>query len=269
VEAPLMRRALAVLLLLLIPAVARAQGGPPLITDDPDTPGPAHWEINLAAQLERSAHGYRLDLPRIDANYGVGRRIQLKLEAPWVRGGENGEVRSGPGNAVAGVKYRFAGQEGQEIAWSIYPQVEFNLTHASVTKGLVDEGPQFLMPTEVTIEIHHLEVNGEVGRNFVSGAEDNWIYGLSTEAHAAARLELLAELHGEGHPGAPDVLIANVGARGKLTKQMVLLLAVGHGVHGLVDERPGLLVYTGLQFNLPGLYKFEAPPSTARRRVRQ
>lgn len=29
------------------------QGGPPLITDDPDTPGNRHWEINLGFILER------------------------------------------------------------------------------------------------------------------------------------------------------------------------------------------------------------------------
>jgi len=26
---------------------AAPQGGPPFISDDPDTPGPGHWEINL------------------------------------------------------------------------------------------------------------------------------------------------------------------------------------------------------------------------------
>lgn len=29
------------------PRDASAQGGPPLITDDPDTPGPRHWELNI------------------------------------------------------------------------------------------------------------------------------------------------------------------------------------------------------------------------------
>ena len=62
---------------------ARAQGGPPLITDDPDTPGPGYWEINVATIFERHSHSHTLELPRVDANYGVGRRIQLKLEMPW------------------------------------------------------------------------------------------------------------------------------------------------------------------------------------------
>jgi hypothetical protein len=40
-----------------LPAPAFAQGGPPLITDDPDTPGPGHWEINIAG-------GTGLKIPR-------------------------------------------------------------------------------------------------------------------------------------------------------------------------------------------------------------
>src|SRR5436190_23227779 len=102
---------------------ARAQGGPPLITDDPDTPGPGYWEINLAAILQKYRHASSTDLPRIDANYGVGQRLQLKVEAPWVRVSGDETVRTGAGNAVAGVKYRFLGQEGQLIAWSVYPQL--------------------------------------------------------------------------------------------------------------------------------------------------
>ncbi len=57
----------------------RGQGGPPMITDDPGTPGPNKWEINLAvAWAHRPAEP--LDLPAIDLNYGLGERIQLTLQ---------------------------------------------------------------------------------------------------------------------------------------------------------------------------------------------
>src|SRR2546422_8519952 len=89
-----------------LPAPAVAQGGPPLITDDPDTPGPGYWEINVAALLEKNAQNRRLETPRVDVNYGVGRRIQLKLEMPWTSVQAAGDHRvSGAGNATAGVKW--------------------------------------------------------------------------------------------------------------------------------------------------------------------
>jgi hypothetical protein len=243
-------------------STALAQGGPPMITDDPDTPGPAHWEINLSTFFERHARSHAFELPRVDANYGVGRRIQLKLEMPWLRDNEDGSVRTGAGDMTAGVKYRFLGEEGKLIAWSVYPQLEFNTTHASVTKGLVEDGRQFFLPSELTVEKFHTEINVEIGRRFVQNAGDAWEYGLSTEGHVVPRVELLAELHGEGRSGTRDQLLLNVGARPKLTKQMILLLAAGRAIRGVEDERPRLLLYTGLQFNLPGQYSFKASRSS-------
>lgn len=252
-------------LLALAPTKALAQGGPPLITDDPDTPGPGYWEVNVATAFERSAHDRTLEAPLVDVNYGVGRRIQLKFEVPWIRLREVGEpAQSGAGNSRVGVKWRFVGQEGQKLAWSIYPQIEFNNGHSSVVKGLVDDGSQLLLPTEITLEIAHVEINGEIGRNFVHDGEDQWLYGISTEGHVVPRLELLAELHGERHAASPTELVAQIGAREKITGRLILLLAVGHAVHG-PNDAPTLLFYSGLQFNLPGRFDFGRPPEPRRR----
>jgi hypothetical protein len=239
------------------PAPAWAQGGPPLLTDDPDTPGPGHWEINLSTVLNKRLHSYTIETPRLDANYGVGQRIQLKFEVPWVRGSDAGSIRTGAGSAVVGVKYRFIGQEGKTISWSVYPQFEFNTAHASVTKGLVEEGRQLLLPTELTLEIFHVEINGEVGRRFVENGSGGWIYGVSTEGHVVPRLELLAEMHGERTIGSGTTWIANVGARQKLTRHMTLMGAVGRAVRGPAAERPRLLLYAGLQLTLPDRYRFK------------
>jgi hypothetical protein len=253
---------LAALLVVTIPLHARAQGGPPLLTDDPDTPGPGHWEINLSTIFEKSRHARILEVPRLDANYGVGQRIQLKFEVPWLRAHETGEeVRTGPGNSVIGVKYRFLGQEGTHVAWSVYPQLELNTSHASVDKRLVEDGAQFLFPTEITVEAFHVEVNFEVGRNFARHDQSGWVYGVSTEGHVTKRLELLAELHGNRRGDHLTDVIANVGARHKLTQQLKLMLAMGRAVHGDIDERPRLLAYVGIQFNLPGPYTFPKVPT--------
>jgi hypothetical protein len=42
-------------------------------------------------------------------------------------------------------------------------------------KDLVADGPRFLLPTEFTVEMGHIEVNGEVGRNVVRDGDDEWI----------------------------------------------------------------------------------------------
>ena len=240
-----------------LPAPAVAQGGPPLITDDPDTPGPGHWEINIAALMEKTRSRRRVEVPRVDLNYGIGRRIQLKFEVPWVAlRDEEQRTETGAGNATVGVKWRFIGQEGELIAWSIYPQLDFNTAHSSVTKGIDDEGRQFLLPTEFTVEMFHLEINGEVGRNFVENGPDSWIFGLSTEAHVLARLELLAELHGERVTDSTE-LIAAGGGRLKLTSKMILLIASGHSVRTLPEKGSRTYAYAGVQLNLPRQFTFE------------
>ena len=246
--------------LALVPASGWAQGGPPLITDDPDTPGPGYWEINLSTFFEKNRHERKFEVPRLDLNYGVGRRIQLKYEMPWVAARQAGQpTRSGAGDSVAGVKWRFLGEEGKRVAWSVYPQLEFNTDRASVAKGLVEDGRRLLLPTEITLELAHVEINGEIGRNLVEHGPDGWVYGISTEARVTQRLELLGELHGERRGAEPTELIVNVGGRHKLSHQLILMLAVGRAVHGVPDEKPRLLVYAGLQLNVPGYYKFGQP----------
>jgi hypothetical protein len=260
-----------VALVALAPAPARAQGGPPLMTDDPDTPGPGYWEINVAMRLETNHLGRKVETPRLDLNYGVGRRIQLKFEVPWVAAKDTDEAnsRTGLGSATVGVKWRFLGEEGTRIAWSIYPQSEFSMAHSSIAKGLAEGGPQMLLPTEITLELAHAEINGEVGRNLVAHAHDNWIYGLSTEVGILRRLELLAELHGEQsrEEAEPAELIANVGAREKLTRQLILMIAAGRSVRGTPEESGRFILYAGLQFNLPGFYSFRKADRAAELRA--
>jgi len=57
-----------------------AQGGPPLITDDPGTPGDGKWEINVAFEAEKRGTQRSYAIPLLDINYGLGDRIQLKYE---------------------------------------------------------------------------------------------------------------------------------------------------------------------------------------------
>jgi len=142
-------------------ASASGQGGPPLITDDPDTSGPRSWEINISAQSDSGGGQRRLEIPSIDVNYGVGERIQLKLEMPWMqlRGSDRPRLAQGPGDATAGVKWRFLAEEGKTIAWSVYPQIEFNTARSSVNEELVDAGPDLQLPTEITLQIARLEIN--------------------------------------------------------------------------------------------------------------
>src|SRR5262245_5626532 len=119
----LVRQAALVALLISVSCVVFAQGGPPLHTDDPGTPGNKNWEINIGVGGEFANGHHDYDLPEVDLNYGVGNNIQLKYEVPIV-------VSSGSPVALGyqkiGVKWRFVDEEKSGVAVSIYPQVSFN-----------------------------------------------------------------------------------------------------------------------------------------------
>ena len=68
---------LTLLVVALSPAVLYAQGGPPMLTDDPDTPGSGNWEINLAYIEERNRLERFRSVPHVDVNYGLGSESSL------------------------------------------------------------------------------------------------------------------------------------------------------------------------------------------------
>src|SRR5215470_10781067 len=125
---------------------AWADAGPPMITDDPMTPGDGHWEINVATTSDHSAGQTEYALPLLDVNYGLGERVQLKFEVPYVVETGNGSTRKGAGDSLLGVKWRFfdSGEDGWQI--STYPQVEtaFRLGE-STRNGLTDSGVRYLL----------------------------------------------------------------------------------------------------------------------------
>jgi len=107
-------------ILLLLARLAAAQGGPPFRTDDPETPGNKHWEINFGFIGQRNPASGSYQVPDFDINYGLGDRIQLKYELPIAieetrPGGSldpslpptQGQVIGGLGESLMGVKWRF------------------------------------------------------------------------------------------------------------------------------------------------------------------
>ncbi len=242
-------------LLLALPAVApqmlRAQGGPPLLTDDPGTPGNRHWEINMGFTLERSSEAMLLETPRLDLNYGLGDHIQLKYEIPWVVLEPSAEnARIGLGNSLIGVKWRFVDEERSGVSISTYPQLQFNNPTSSANRGVVERGVQFLLPLEMARRVGPLDVNWEFGYRFKEFQGDEWLYGLAFGHHVHKRLELLGELHGTVRRDfAEDALVFDVGGRWRLDHRLVLLFTTGRSIRGARAEAPNLFAYLGIQFN--------------------
>jgi hypothetical protein len=231
--------------------LAIAQAGPPMVTDDPGTPGDGHWEINFAALVTRTSDGSAYELPLIDANYGVGDRLQLKLETPYETDANQGTRRTGVGSGLAGVKWRFIdnGEDGWNV--STYPQVGFDYPGISATRnGLAERGVSYFLPIEVQRNFGRLEFGIETGR-WIRPGDDTWSGGVVLGTELSETVEVLGEAHDERVVGGTrDELLVNVGSRVKLSSHFVLLGSVGRDVHNTLDRPADLLLYIGLQLLL-------------------
>ncbi|MBI3557757.1 MAG: hypothetical protein HY074_15970 [Deltaproteobacteria bacterium] len=224
-------------LLLLTTTGAFAQGGPPLRTDDPGTPGPNKWEINIGVGAELSSAGHDYDLPNVDLNYGVGNNIQLKYEVPIVVSSGNPAAL---GYSKIGVKWRFIDEEKNGIAVSIYPQVSFNQNF---------QGTRFLMPVEVSKTINPVTIFAETGYNFIQGKMGEWLYAVAVGYNVTPDVEILGEAHGNVRADfKDDELLVNAGVRVRLAKKLLLLLSAGHTVRNYSDEQSRFIMYVGVRY---------------------
>jgi hypothetical protein len=272
--------------------VACAQGGPPFKTDDPETPGNKHWEINFGWMGERSAAEGSYSIPNVDLNYGLGDRIQLKFELPIVihevrqlpgddglKGlGTQARLDLGAGESLLGVKWRFyqhfsrssgeapLDQEHPEPNFSLstYPQLSLNNPTSSVEREVVTTGPQFLLPLEANARIGPIRIDGEVGYWFTNrNVPQSWIRGMIIGEEFTSRTEAYVEIYDQQDAtrvdGAAKGRQATIGLGGRHAvdrKHSVLLLLMGGRSFqkvALGNVQPSWIAYVGVQFLLgPG-----------------
>jgi hypothetical protein len=230
-----------------------AQGGPPLLTDDPGTPGNRNWEINIASTYFWSMGEREIQAPLLDINYGLGDRLQLKYQVPYLFDSDNGgSFRAGVGNSLVGVKWRFYEQSGEK-GWHIstYPQAELNNPDDSYERGLVDRGPRFLLPVEITKILGPVEANFEGGYWFSGHKPGERILGLALGHEFNKRFEGLFELYDDvllGGEQRSDTF--DFGGRYEFHKHLLLLFMAGHGLGRVGGQDASFIGYFGLQIEL-------------------
>ncbi len=237
---------------LAAPAPVHAQAGPPFLTNDPGTPGNANWEINLASMetLARGVANYQI--PQIDLNFGVGERIQLTYEVPYVANATSGApVHTGWGNGYPGIKWRFLDQGEDGWQASIFPQVETAGTRLARDNGLAEPGPRYLLPVEIYRKLGPLDVDVEVGYYLFGHASKERILGVAAGSSVTERLELDGEIYDDHADGAgPHFTALDLGGRYKLRTGVIALFMVGRSVNGFSRGQPEFMSYVGVQLLL-------------------
>ena len=223
--------------------------GPPLETDDPDTPGPNRWEINLSSPFVNRNDTW-LFQPLLDLNYGVGESVQLKLKPRWVVLDEPGSgAEAGAGNIQMGVKWRFLDQARHQVSMSFYPQADLNPPGNLVDRGLVTEGTQFLLPLQVQRVFRRSKVYAEAGYNWREGQTDEWVLGLAAEHSLSDRFRLVGELRNVADDDFGDYeFFFNAGFKWTFHEQITLLASAGRTLAESRGEGAAVFSYLGLQF---------------------
>ena len=234
--------------LLCMAGVVHAQGGPPMVTDDPGTPGSGKWEINLATLGDRTRSGrWEMSAPDADINYGLGDVVQLKVDVPWtfVRE-EGGGWKSGLGAGNVGVKWRFidGGEDGTSV--STYPQYLSAWSTSSKNRGIASSDREFFLPVEVATKVGEWSLDGEAGRNFVEGGEDQWIVGGIVAHDCGSKGECLFELHETSEPHNSQ-LLANLGLRWKISDSTFVLASAGREFGPRAPDQQAFAFYLGVQ----------------------
>ncbi|HSU14747.1 hypothetical protein [Longimicrobium sp.] len=227
------------------PAAARAQGGPPLMTDDPGTPEPGTWEVNVAVTGDFTPGTGAYELPVLDVNYGAGSRVQLTAAVPVAFQHSSGEGTHGRlGEIETGAKWRFVDAGAAlPVDVSTFPKLVF---HPGV--GGPAEDTELLLPLEAAREMGPFAVNVDAGRVFQRHAGQRWFYGAAFQYAPAERMQWLAEVHVETGTEDGTVRFLNAGFRRDLDAHRILMFSIGRSVFrgGAAGET---VAYLGVQFH--------------------
>jgi hypothetical protein len=237
---------------LCAPALALAQAGPPFLTNDPGTPGNANWEINIASAQSIGRGSAAYQVPQIDLNFGLGDRIQLTYEIPYVVQTGPGQPRqSGWSNAFPGLKWRFydEGEGGWQL--SLFPQMEANAPSSSLQKGIATPGSRFLLPLQATKRLGPVDVDVEAGYYLPKHGVSERILGLVVGRTITDGFDLGVEIYNDrATPGPPNETTLDLGGRYKLARGFIALFMAGRSISGTANGQAEFIGYFGIQLLL-------------------
>jgi len=180
-----------------------AVSSPPMEMDDPATPGPRGFEVNFVGTHERLGADRRMEI-LLDANYGIGDRIQLKYERPYISLEEEDlPHQKGLGATEFGIKWRMVDHGGWGAA--IYPNYQlddgFDMTDID-GEPVQSEGSSVYLPLLLSKEVGHvytLAANYGYRKNLDHRGDDmNFAFGVGRAVPGDGRV--LAEVFSERDP---------------------------------------------------------------------
>ena len=162
------------------------------------------------------------------------------------------ETDFGLGQSNPGVKWHFydAGESG--LAVSVFPQLFLNNPNNAVRRGITPASDSFLLPFEFSRKFGLIDVDYELGYQFVHKGSDGWLTGLVLGHEFTPKFELDMEFYSQStfHPSEFQPII-DFGARYKIHSPVILLFMAGRSLEAARSNQSDFVGYFGLQFLLP------------------
>jgi hypothetical protein len=215
-------------------AVEMTVGSPPMHVDDTDTPGDKTWEVNIGLESEWAGGEHRIEGPIADLNYGIGDRLQLTYEMPYVwlhddgDDDEGGTRAHGVGDSTFGLKYRFYDNEDRGVSFAIYPQVRVRTPGAN--RAVSEGGTAWSLPLLMVSEFEHFSVTVNAGVEFADSGS-RWFGGAGVGWRLNDRTALLTDVFGEDLNSSERRWQVGFGLRHKLREGRSLSASIGRDVY--------------------------------------
>lgn len=228
------------ILLPLIMLTRPASGGPPFLTDDPETLPPKNWELYLAHTYNKVDDGISGTAPHLELNYGVMPNLQLHMIIPLVYNKPKAEpTLYGFGDLELGVLYRFIQETDTRPMVGIFPLVHFPT--GDEDRGLGTGHPHFFLPIWLKKSWGPWTTYGGGGYWIYPGTNNKnyWYLGWVGQREVAKWLTLGAEIFYVTPPtkNSSDEVGYNIGGYINFTPEHHLIFSAGSDIHGAASLR--------------------------------
>lgn len=228
--------------------------GPPLVTNDPDTPGANGYEFDVSNDVTKTRESLTMAAPFLDLNYGANDHNQFTAEFPLVNfvSPEDGEPTAGFGDLMLGYKNRFFEEKDLGVSISTFPQVL--IPTGNKATGVGEGLTELLLPLEFGKHFFDkkLYIYGEAQYYLsLSGSRFNSFFsGIVGEYEVTKKFAVMVEFADFDYPqhGLPDDPFFNVGFGYKFSDNVALIGSAGRSFRDRELGVPEFTSYLGFQF---------------------
>jgi hypothetical protein len=173
-----------------------AWAGPPFVTDDPEPVEYQHFETYLASEQTGTIGGHTTT-NLLEVNYGALPDVQVSVSLPFyvINTPAGMGSQAGPGDVMAGVKYRFVQETDSQPMVAVYPSIIAATGNAG--KGLGNGGSQIFLPVwlQKSDGDWHTFGGGGYWINRAPGGSSHWYFGLAVMNDVTGHLSLGGEAY--------------------------------------------------------------------------